>query len=376
MSKDLFKHIPFNHYKVASTAYMFTFSENIDINLLFNLIYISEQGVLIGAKCQNMSRGLIKDTNCMKNTILINMIGNKGRSDQSKDRSDEVDQSLDISDESDEVYQSTDKSEEVDQSQDESVGGRLPSDEVDQSQDGSEESTGIISIKINLNKIHICGTKSLSSARRAAQIILNHINEVHEFLRKIKSIDNWSELIDRFLNDPEWTFDDPLVQKYVQNQYKNYQDLVYGTDDPEIFKRQLMLYKNLTDIPEDHTIIAENTNMLNYNYCLLNNIDKHLLPSRIDIVRHIHAVTSSNDSPRITIDYDNRIRQNIVLIYQKEEVIQKFIIYRNGKIAHSGNDPVLMEEAYDYLMNILSSVPLKNRPVLHDYTVNIPKIRI
>lgn len=356
MSKDLFKHIPFNHYKVASTAYMFTFSENIDINLLFNLIYISEQGVLIGAKCQNMSRGLIKDTNCMKNTILINMIGNKGRSDQSNDRSDEADQSLDISDES--------------------VGGRLPSDEVDQSQDRSEESTGIISIKINLNKIHICGTKSLSSARRAAQTILNHINEVHEFLRKIKSIDNWSELIDRFLNDPEWTFDDPLVQKYVQNQYKNYQDLVYGTDDPEIFKRQLMLYKNLTDIPEDHTIIAENTNMLNYNYCLLNNIDKHLLPSRIDIVRHIHTVTSSNDSPRITIDYDNRIRQNIVLIYQKEEVIQKFIIYRNGKIAHSGNDPVLMEEAYDYLMNILSSIPLKNRPVLHDYTVNIPKIRI
>ena len=336
MSKDLFKHIPFNHYKVASTAYMFTFSENIDINLLFNLIYISEQGVLIGAKCQNMSRGLIKDTNCMKNTILINMIGNKGCSDQSQDESDEV----------------------------------------DRSQDRSEESTGIISIKINLNKIHICGTKSLSSARRAAQTILNHINEVHEFLRKIKSIDNWSELIDRFLNDPEWTFDDPLVQKYVQNQYKNYQDLVYGTDDPEIFKRQLMLYKNLTDIPEDHTIIAENTNMLNYNYCLLNNIDKHLLPSRIDIVRHIHAVTSSNDSPRITIDYDNRIRQNIVLIYQKEEVIQKFIIYRNGKIAHSGNDPVLMEEAYDYLMNILSSVPLKNRPVLHDYTVNIPKIRI
>ena len=375
MSKDLFKHIPFNHYKVASTAYMFTFSENIDINLLFNLIYISEQGVLIGAKCQNMSRGLIKDTNCMKNTILINMIGNKGCSDQSNDRSDEVDQSLDISDESDsgrslpgtvsgrlpsdEVYRSTDKS-----------------DEVGRSQDGSEESTGIISIKINLNKIHICGTKSLSSARRAAQTILNHINEVHEFLRKIKSIDNWSELIDRFLNDPEWTFDDPLVQKYVQNQYKNYQDLVYGTDDPEIFKRQLMLYKNLTDIPEDHTIIAENTNMLNYNYCLLNNIDKHLLPSRIDIVRHIHAVTSSNDSPRITIDYDNRIRQNIVLIYQKEEVIQKFIIYRNGKIAHSGNDPVLMEEAYDYLMNILSSIPLKNRPVLHDYTVNIPKIRI
>lgn len=313
----IFKSVPFSKYTVASTAYMFTFSDNIDIGLLFNLLYITanqEEIGLIGAKCQNMSRGIVKDSKCMKNTILINMIDYKD------------DNSL----------------------------------------------IGKISIKINLNKIHICGTKSLNSAKRVAQTVLNHINEVHEFLRRIKKLESLDSKLDLFIdsiNKTKYIFKDPLINKYILNQYQNYKYMVYGTNDIQLFKKQILFYQDLTDIPEDHNIISEHTNMLNYNYCLLNNIESEnpyiYLPMRVDIVRHI------SEDPHFKIDYDNRIRQNIVLIYQKTD-IQKFIIYRNGKITHSGNDSILMEEAYDYLMNLLSTIKLQKRAVSHDYVVNIP----
>src|SRR5690606_40924323 len=98
----MFVDIPFENYKIASTAFIFIINDNMNIDLLFPVLYIKrdadsgDRDYILGAKYKNYTRGTVCKKGYMKNTILVEMM--------------------------------TDRK---------------------------------LSIKINLNKIHVCGTKSI-----------------------------------------------------------------------------------------------------------------------------------------------------------------------------------------------------------------------
>lgn len=296
----MFVDVPFESYKIASTAFMFIINDNMNIDLLFPILYIKRhpteqcRDYILGAKYRNYTRGTVSKKGYMKNTILAEMY--------------------------------TDRK---------------------------------LSIKINLNKIHVCGTKSIEDARYAAQIIVDHINDAYAYLRAVHNdTDKWLSVVDKYIAGEQIPDCDSILMKYLKGQESDYKDVaVYGTSDVEILRAQLHRIADVTNIPADICIIEQKINMLNYNYNVVNNLQgrEDLLPSRITIIQ------SLLDVPHIVIEADNRLKQNIVLtidVPADDGTLdrQKFIIHRNGKIAHSGHSIDMMKRGYQLLMSRLSTI--------------------
>lgn len=317
----MFVDIPFENYKIASTAFMFIINDNMNIDLLFPVLYIKrdadsgDRDYILGAKYKNYTRGTVSKKGYMKNTILVEMM--------------------------------TDRK---------------------------------LSIKINLNKIHVCGTKSIEDARYAAQIIVDHINDAYAYLRAVHDdTEQWICTVDEYMDGSDCSEYNPILLKYIRGQESDYTDEVYGTSDRDILKMQLHRMADVTNIPADICIVEQKINMLNYNYNIVNNLQgrEDLLPNRLTIIESLLSV------PKTIIEADNRLKQNIVLtievpVDEDSTDRQKFIIHRNGKIAHSGHSIEMMKKGYELLMDRLSSIDygkqivskMKLSTILQEYRVD------
>lgn len=296
----MFKRVDFEEYDIASTAFMFILDSNINIDLLFLALYVDNaadesscRDTILGAKYKEWNRGRVSKKGCMKNTILVEMV--------------------------------TDKR---------------------------------LSIKINLNKIHVCGTKSMDDARYAAQIIVQYINEVYEFWRTVQlHHDEWIEIVNEYVKYREFGSDvQSILRKYILCIEHDFKNRVYTdkTDD-EYFAAHLYAMASVTNIPDDVSIVDGKINMLNYNYNIMRNLggNEQLLPSRMKVIQ------SLIDVPNSKIVYDNRTSQSFYFTLKVstddgEYDEQKFIVHRNGKIAHSGHSVELMKKGYNIVMDALS----------------------
>lgn len=303
----MFVDVPFEKYNIASTAFMFIISDNMNIDLLFPILYIKRnpteecRDYILGAKYKNYTRGTVSKLGYMKNTILAEMY--------------------------------TDRK---------------------------------LSIKINLNKIHVCGTKSIEDARYAAQIVVDHINDAYRYLRSVhEDVDKWLSVVDEYMSG-DYNRDDTsdILIKYIRGQEVDYEDAVYGTSDSDVLKMQLCRMGDVTNIPGDVSIAEQKINMMNYNYNIVNNLQgrEDLLPSRLTIIQSLLEV------PNTVIEADNRLKQNVVLTISiplddgtDATDKQKFIIHRNGKIAHSGHCINMMKRGYELIMNRLSTIDYTDR---------------
>lgn len=224
-----------------------------------------------------------------------------------------------------------------------------------------------LSLKINIDKIHICGTKSFETAKKYANKLIDIIQETTEYLKSLQEIkteimefinkcDSFKEFEQKIDLAPEHS------KNWILNQLEDYKLEVFGPNyskNISIFKRQLLIQLDLTDLPERFEIKEERTNMLKYNYHLRNNgILDCMFFDKIELIEKL--VDYCEIVKKYIIEYDNRsLSKKITLMFNKsiEDKTHTIKIFPERKsISHYGHDINEMEEGYEFIMKLFSEL--------------------
>lgn len=295
------KIIKFEDYEIAGMAVMYTINHHFDITKIFPLIPVAwsrigdpDHSDIISVKYGSYRRGCESISGgCMKNMIIIRMM--------------------------------------------------------------FEES--LISIKFNSNKIHICGTKDYKTPRYVCEVLLEHLDSLHDTICDIQeNYSEYSSLIDDGPEDIEEFYDyisesRSPYRSFIENQLRDFMDDVYDISERSAWREQLLHLPSMIDVeelPDQFEIIDENTNMLNYNYDLSKIVG---YPVRLLRLETLNVLMSINNC---IVQADNRLKQNITLqIRSPDGYIHRMILNRNGKIVHSSHDQSSMSDIYYSLIPLL-----------------------
>lgn len=230
------------------------------------------------------------------------------------------------------------------------------------------------SMKINSDKIHICGIKSFEIGETFVNGMIKIIMETFDTLRKVSKyrdeifsfLSKHTEVIEAY-NDLKGSQELPETCKlWILNQLEDYRNSSFGTDvsrDMNIFTRQILVQLQIDsqDIPESISIVSEKTNMLKYNYNLTNNIPDNYVLDCIDFLR---LLSEKSKIYNFMVEHDNRCMSKITVMLRREDELLKHTmkIYPGRKtIAHCGHDIDEMKQGYDIIMKIFEEARWKNR---------------
>lgn len=297
--------IPFDDYKIAGMAVMYTVNYAFDITKIFPLLPVAWDRLdspieddITSIKYGKYQRGCESvKKGCMKNMIMLRMCAGEGQ---------------------------------------------------------------MISIKFNSDKIHICGTKEYDTPYRVCQRLLNRIDEdVLDIVQYIQDnedeyrdlvLDCYDEDLNEFVNNLQQSSNITLVP-FIENQVIDYINNTYGSRSSSECLNQLLTLPfniDMEDIPERFRIVEESTNMLNYNYDL-----SQIYGSSVRLVRY-NVLNELVHIRNCVIHADNRLKQNITIqIRSQDGHLHRLILNRNGKIIHSSHDRDSMGKIYYQLLPIL-----------------------
>jgi len=215
-------------------------------------------------------------------------------------------------------------------------------------------STKNINVKISKSKLHMCGIKSIDMAYESAQIILAHVQLVHQLFSRLtqKHIDIAREYVE--------TKDESLFRGEEETHDILYR-LVYFAScctDLSIYHDTLdTLSKSLGKplLTEPLKLLEMNRVMVNFNASLGFRIKRAELAQEF------------NGREEFTSRYDNTVDYSVPIVHPHDLVLNKkkehphitFTVHRSGIITISGPNYEVIEPVYDKFMRIIEEIKPK-----------------
>ena len=228
-------------------------------------------------------------------------------------------------------------------------------------------------LKLSNHILQITGVDSVEMGRNTTELVLSHIRRIQQFLKVFQS--NSQLTNDTFTWVEQETADGEGIKIPPE-----YPDRFPSTIDSDLarylirFSTDFLFHKDYLQklayvrqldhvVDKDIAIINISFSIINYNYSISNGHNQ--------INRWKLFIELKND-PRFIVHYDNMAVHNIQLwlpfkipdhlvdqIKRKENKRRHvFMIYKSGTVTQSSPHPELAKEAYNQLMNIISTLDI------------------
>jgi hypothetical protein len=223
-----------------------------------------------------------------------------------------------------------------------------------------------ISTKISLQKIQMCGCKSMGIGSIVGNFIIDHINSALIFLRSIQTnkmlyIDSAEWLLDNCKGENgsiEWPKEDQVPSEY------DYfvRQIMYRCDDMTTWSQILDMTDFFQTLPasrvgSDTLISKVGKSMVNYNYQTGFRINREqLLQTLLNLGYHSDYMNCNRSSVTLEmysdLDNDDDVIRNDGMKRSKQTVL----IQLSGSIMHSGPGGKASEDCYYKFAQIIDSL--------------------
>lgn len=233
-----------------------------------------------------------------------------------------------------------------------------------------------VNLKLSKNKIHICGVKSIESAREAAQSIITKLYNVqdemdymNQYPDSTRSVVEWIKSTFKFneVELPPGYLGEEQVMSIRVHQIKIPENI------PEYIDKRIALFliKQAPDFVtyEDYCthmdwvctikevitkpieILEINKVMVNYNYDLGFAINRWELAQKINSENGFISKYQNTVDHSVTIELPYIVPDGMKIVKRKDKVpCHTFLVYKSGLVTQSGPNEELMKQAY-YLFN-------------------------